>query len=56
MSDEVISKDSIEEERVIAELKEATVCLRDAEVARKAAIEAYQAALQAFNRLVAPEL
>lgn len=40
---------------IVAELKAATVALRDAALAQRKAAERYQAALQAFNRHVAPE-
>lgn len=46
---------TVDELRVFAELKAATVHLRDAATAYKKAQERYQAALGAFNRHVAPE-
>lgn len=42
-------------ESAIAELEAATIALRDAALAGKAAQARYQAALQAFNRAVAPD-
>ena len=44
------------EDAVVEALKSATVALRDAGLAVRAAQERYQAALQAFNRFVAPEV
>lgn len=42
-------------EAAILELEAATIALRDAALAGKAAQARYQAALQAFNRAVAPD-
>lgn len=42
-------------DRAVAELEAATIALRDAALAGKAAQARYQAALQAFNRAVAPD-
>jgi hypothetical protein len=49
-----IALDLKREQDLVDDLKEATVMLRDAELAQRRAQERYRAALGAFNRHVAP--